>query len=442
MPEPELIQRQREAIRSFRRIDRARSDAEATAHQLHEQTTTTADTAHHTVCQNAETSHKQALAAAESQRQNSQRSVANLLDTTRNQAQRQIKPITTLTRRVQLTQHSGQELGNAIDEWRKEQPPQLFDFQRAVELLSSDDSTIIGTPESTQAEARFVQSVQLAEQAGRELGYAVDEWKNIQTRSTRRRRRLIYAILTGGIFLLAILLAILYQTRKMQLQAQSLATFRATIVAAESLPFPDNMKEIIGMEFISVPAGDFTMGSVDGQGYDDEHPQHTVYLDAFWIGSAKVTNAQYSRCVEAGGCSAPDYSDLSNDSYQTTPDYRVTFVNWHQASTFARWLSAESGITLRLPTEAEWEKSCKVLYWFTPAIAGVDRYDHSEWIADWYAADYYSQSSMRNPTGVETGKTRVQRVYPGYKPNCTDRSWRDPGSRDLSTGFRLVAVGF
>ena len=35
---------------------------------------------------------------------------------------------------------------------------------------------------------------------------------------------------------------------------------------------------------------------------DREKPQHTVYLDAFWIDKYEVTNVQYRECVVAGEC--------------------------------------------------------------------------------------------------------------------------------------------
>ncbi len=49
---------------------------------------------------------------------------------------------------------------------------------------------------------------------------------------------------------------------------------------------------------VYVPAGEFLMGSEDGD--NDEAPEHTVFLDAFWIHKHEVTNAQYRSCIEVG----------------------------------------------------------------------------------------------------------------------------------------------
>ena len=51
-----------------------------------------------------------------------------------------------------------------------------------------------------------------------------------------------------------------------------------------------------GMLLAYIPAGEFLMGSSKGQG--DVEPEHTVYLDAFWMDMTEVTNAMFERFVQ------------------------------------------------------------------------------------------------------------------------------------------------
>lgn len=63
-----------------------------------------------------------------------------------------------------------------------------------------------------------------------------------------------------------------------------------------------------------------------------------------------VSQAEYARCVEAGGCRALDKSQQADVS----PELPVVGVSWDDATRYARWYSAQTGQVFRLPTYAEW----------------------------------------------------------------------------------------
>lgn len=119
------------------------------------------------------------------------------------------------------------------------------------------------------------------------------------------------------------------------------------------------------------------MGSsnVDINGSDDEKPVHTNKTAAYWLGSTEITNAQFSPFVLSDGYSNQRYWTAAgwawrreqqitqpgcwNDANLNQSNQPVVCVSWYETISFAAWLSAQSGLDVRLPTEAEWEKAAR-----------------------------------------------------------------------------------
>ena len=101
---------------------------------------------------------------------------------------------------------------------------------------------------------------------------------------------------------------------------------------------------------VLIPAGKFIMGSDDRM--PDEGPQHTVYLDSYWIDLYEVTNAQYKKFIDATKRHSP--SHFRNRTYPAgKANHPVTEVTWYDAIAYCTWAGK------RLPTDQEWEKAAR-----------------------------------------------------------------------------------
>ncbi|MBT5820297.1 MAG: formylglycine-generating enzyme family protein [Candidatus Magasanikbacteria bacterium] len=124
-------------------------------------------------------------------------------------------------------------------------------------------------------------------------------------------------------------------------------------VECHHMPCSPNCPEII---WVRIEGGSFMMGSPEGVGASNEHPQHEVNVPSFEMMRNEVTVAQYRTCVSAGECSEPDcnnesesYEWLSCNYTHGREEHPVNYVSFEQMRVFGAWIGAE------LPSEAQWE---------------------------------------------------------------------------------------
>jgi len=133
----------------------------------------------------------------------------------------------------------------------------------------------------------------------------------------------------------------------------------------------------VAHDMVSVPGGQYPIGSGSDEPYDNERARHQVDLRPFRIDRFPVTNGKYLLFMEDGGYArrdlwsadgwewrstfaieAPEYWVAWSDGWRTAragvevpvdPRLPVCHVSWFEADAYARWAGK------RLPTEFEWE---------------------------------------------------------------------------------------
>ena len=141
----------------------------------------------------------------------------------------------------------------------------------------------------------------------------------------------------------------------------------------QSAPELQPLIDRFDMRFIQVEVGDFLMGNSTDETREHERPPFTMFTDAYWIGLTEVTNAQYQHFINANGYNTRKWwtdagwawrtnitqPSFWKDTHWSDLNQPVVGVSWYEATAYVTWLSAETGLALRLPTEAEWEKAAR-----------------------------------------------------------------------------------
>ena len=235
----------------------------------------------------------------------------------------------------------------------------------------------------------------------------------------------------------------------------------------------EQLKWIQFADVVTVPAGQFTMGS---DAKNETKPAHRVDLDGFLMGRSEVTNEQYMRYVGETNYRRPLDPSFLKNYMNGHPELPVLGVTWDDALAYCKWLSDKTGAKVRLPTEAEWEYAASggkpgLLYpWggeqprtktrykdnapngpktvaaalYPPTAFGLLNMagNVAEWVLDYYSDAYYRGSPPKNPPGPAAGKERVVRGG-SWKSNAeeltvTRREKQMPSVPSEEIGFRVI----
>lgn len=236
--------------------------------------------------------------------------------------------------------------------------------------------------------------------------------------------------------------------------------------------------------------------------YDD-----SVWIDEFAISKYEVSNHWYAEfCQDSGYYNREFWSDsglkfldtlkvklprywladtdppYQADPYSYTYDRPVIGISWFESEAFCRWYGKRISRSVRMPTEAEWEKAAR---WSDPEpdnrvgnrypwgdefvpdrINGYQWEDgfvntapvHAfplgqsdygvqqlignvwEWCQDWYGAEYYKMiydRKLKNPTGPTIFNSQKYKVVRGgdFGP-CHNESYRNTNRHGISLTFR------
>ena len=225
---------------------------------------------------------------------------------------------------------------------------------------------------------------------------------------------------------------------------------------------PKHFTNSIGMKFVWIPPGNFVMGSPKEEINREPYPganetQHKVTLTkGFYMGVYTVTQDQWTKVMGKN----PSF-------FKRRKNLPVEQVSWNDCQAFIKKLREKDKKPYRLPSEAEWEYSCRAgtttPFHFGGAIS-ADQANYNgkrttavgsfpsnawgihdmhgnvcHWCQDWYAD--YPQKDVIDPQGAEKGEVRVLRggswIDDPLRCRSAFRNRSGPGYRLNSCGLRV-----
>ena len=202
----------------------------------------------------------------------------------------------------------------------------------------------------------------------------------------------------------------------------------------------------IGMKFCWCPPGTFLMGNLKNEvdGCEIEDQVEVTLTQGFWLRKYEVTQGEWEKVIGTKPWSGKLYS-------REGATFAASYVSWEDAVAYCQQLTEQErsagrlpeGWECRLPTEAQWEYSCRAgtttAYCFGNDVAGLGEYawyseltllkgenfphevgqkrcnawglhdmhgNVAEWCQDWLTPKL---AGGTDPTGATTGSGRVLR---------------------------------
>jgi len=269
------------------------------------------------------------------------------------------------------------------------------------------------------------------------------------------------------------------------------ALFREEALAqAQLLAAREKLPEMIEQfQLVEIPTSTLFLGeagSPTATGPDTRPPMY-VKIESFLMASRETTWTEYTAFCRATGHPIPDDAGFGKGSRP------VINVSYADAMAYCRWLSQESGLDVRLPSEAEWEAACRAgsvtRFFWGPVMnraychsgqkqngrtqaAGSTQPNHAglfdmsgnvfEWCADHYRDPYdripegepegssyrypdrYETNSSGNPVFTAWGNRRVTRGgsfrSSDFQCGSSVRAGAPPETARSDLGFRIAVT--
>jgi serine/threonine protein kinase/formylglycine-generating enzyme required for sulfatase activity len=124
---------------------------------------------------------------------------------------------------------------------------------------------------------------------------------------------------------------------------------------ADSLKLPVDFTNSLGMKFVLIPPGEFTMGSPlsERDRKPNEEQVRVTLTKPFYLGQTELTQGQWRTVM---GTAPWDVQTVSLPVGDAEP---ATYLDWHDAQSFCQKLAEKENAPYRLPSEAEWEYACR-----------------------------------------------------------------------------------